>query len=125
MPLTIFGTGKQLRDILYATDVAKAFHAFYEKQVPGIYNIGGGEKTMISLLECIKKIDKITGKKSNIIFDKDRLGDLRYYVSDISKVKEKLGWEPEVLPEEGIKKLIDWINANENLFIRPEESNSN
>ena len=125
MPLTIFGTGKQLRDILYATDVAKAFQAFYEKQVPGIYNIGGGEKTMISLLECIKKIDKITGKKSNIIFDKDRLGDLRYYVSDINKVKEKLGWEPEVLPEEGIKKLIDWINANENLFIRPEESNSN
>lgn len=118
MPLTVFGTGKQLRDILYATDVAKAFHCFYEKQVPGIYNIGGGEKTMISLLECIDLIDKITGKKSEVKFDKDRFGDLRYFVSDISKAKEQLGWEPEILPEEGVRKLIDWIKANEDLFIK-------
>ncbi len=118
MPLTIFGTGKQLRDILYATDVAKAFEAFYENQVPGIYHIGGGEKTMISLLECIKKIDEITGKKSEVVFDKDRFGDLRYFVSDISKAKEKLGWEPCVLPEEGIMKLIEWIKSSEDLFVK-------
>ncbi len=118
MPLTIFGTGKQLRDILYATDVARAFEAFYENQKPGIYNIGGGEKTMISLLECIKLIEGITGKKSDIIFDKDRFGDLRYFVSDITKAKEKLGWEPQVMPKEGIGKLIEWINKNKNLFIK-------
>ncbi|MDO8517238.1 MAG: NAD-dependent epimerase/dehydratase family protein [Nanoarchaeota archaeon] len=117
MPLTVFGTGKQLRDILYATDVAEAFDAFYENQKPGIYNIGGGEKTMISLIECIKMIDEITGKKSNVIFDKDRFGDLRYYVSDISKAKKELGWEPKVLPREGIENLIKWINQNRNLFI--------
>jgi len=118
MPLTIFGTGKQLRDILFATDVARAFHCFYEKQVPGIYHIGGGEKTMISLLECIKLIDEISGKKSNVGFDKDRFGDLRYFVSDISKVREKLGWEPEVMPKEGVRKLIDWIKENEGMFIK-------
>lgn len=118
MPLTIFGTGMQLRDILYATDVARAFECFYEKQIPGIYNIGGGEKTMISLLECIELIDKISGKKSKIIFDKGRFGDLRYCVLDISNVKEKLGWEPRVMPEEGIRKLIEWIKSNEELFIK-------
>lgn len=118
MPLTIFGTGKQLRDILYATDVAEAFWAFYQTQKPGIYNIGGGEKTMISLLECIKMIDEITGKKSDIKFGEDRFGDLRYYVSDISKAKKELGWEPKVLPKEGVKKLIGWIKNNENLFIK-------
>jgi len=118
MPLTIFGTGKQLRDILYATDVARAFHAFYENQIPGIYNIGGGEKTMISLIECIKMIDKISGKKSNVLFDKDRFGDLRYFVSDISKAKENLKWEPRVLPKEGVRKLIEWIKSNEHLFIK-------
>jgi len=118
LPLTIFGTGKQLRDILYATDVAEAFDAFYNNPKPGIYNIGGGEKTMISLLECINLIEKITGKKSKVIFDKDRFGDLRYYVSDISKAKRELGWEPKVLPEEGVKKLIEWIQKNDNLFIR-------
>ncbi len=73
---------------------------------------------MISLLECISKIDKITGKKSNIIFDKERFGDLRYYVSDINKAKEQLEWEPTVLPEEGVRRLIDWIRSNENLFIK-------
>src|SRR5512141_960455 len=49
-PLNVYGTGKQVRDILYATDVAEAFHAFYEHQVPGIYNIGGGMQNAISLV---------------------------------------------------------------------------
>jgi CDP-paratose 2-epimerase len=118
LPLTIFGTGKQLRDILYATDVARAFESFYENQNPGIYNLGGGEKTMISLTECIGLIDKITGKTSDIQFDKDRFGDLRYYVSDINKAREKLKWEPKVLPEEGVGNLVKWIKDNENLFIK-------
>ncbi len=116
LPLTVFGTGKQLRDILYATDVAEAFWCFYQNPVPGIYNIGGGEKTMISLIECIKLIEKITGKKSNLKFDKERFGDLRYYVSDTSKAKKILGWEPKVLPDEGVRRLIEWINKNRTLF---------
>ena len=48
-PLTIFGTGKQIRDIIYATDICEAFDAFYKTRKPGIYNIGGGLKTAISL----------------------------------------------------------------------------
>ncbi|MEK6906413.1 MAG: NAD-dependent epimerase/dehydratase family protein, partial [Nanoarchaeota archaeon] len=118
LPLTIFGKGKQLRDVLYAADVARVFHKFYENQKPGIYNVGGGEKTMISLIECIRLIEKISGKQSNIKFDKDRFGDLRYCVLDISRVKKELDWEPEILPEEGVGKLINWINKNENLFIK-------
>jgi CDP-paratose 2-epimerase len=117
LPITVFGTGKQLRDILYATDVAKVFEAFYENPIPGIYNIGGGEKTMISLLECINLIQNITGKKSDVKFDNDRFGDLRYYVSDISKVKKELKWEPEVLPKEGVENLIGWIEKNKDLFV--------
>lgn len=116
MPLTIFGTGKQLRDILYATDVAEVFWCFYQNQVPGIYNIGGGEKTMISLIECINLIEKITGKKSSLKFEGGRFGDLRYYVSDITKAKIFLKWEPKVLPDEGVKRLIEWINNNSHLF---------
>jgi CDP-paratose 2-epimerase len=116
LPLSIFGTGKQLRDILYATDIAEAFWAWYNSPVPGIYNVGGGKETMISLIECINLIDKITGKKSDVKFDKGRFGDLRYYVSDYSKFNKATGWKPKVLPKEGITKLIEWINANRNLF---------
>jgi dTDP-D-glucose 4,6-dehydratase len=62
-------------------------------------------------------LDEISGVKSDVKFDKDRFGDLRYYVSDISKVKEKLKWEPQVLPRDGITKLIAWIKSNLSLFI--------
>jgi CDP-paratose 2-epimerase len=117
-PLTIFGTGKQLRDILYASDVCEAFDAFYKKRKSGIFVIGGGEGNMISLLESIDLIGKITGRKAVIKFEKDRFGDLRYFVSDCSKFTKATGWKPKVRPEQGIKKLFNWVKINENLFIK-------
>ncbi len=116
LPLTVFGTGKQLRDILYATDVAEAFDAFYHNQKPGIYNIGGGEETMISLIECIKMIDEISGKKSEVKFEQDRFGDLRYFVTDYKKFYEATGWKPKVMPKEGVTRLIKWIESKRDLF---------
>jgi CDP-paratose 2-epimerase len=118
MPIRVFGTGKQVRDILYASDAAAAFDAFYEKQKSGIYNIGGGTENMISLIECLDLIKRITGKKQNITFEKSRLGDLEYFVCDISKARKELGWRPMVSNEEGVKKLVDWINDNPELFRR-------
>ena len=115
-PLRIFGTGKQVRDILYATDAARAFHAFYENGTPGIYNIGGGLKYSISLLECVDLIGRITEKKPKVEFDKMRLGDLLYFVCDIKKAEKQLKWKPAVSPEEGIKKMIEWIKKEKNIF---------
>jgi CDP-paratose 2-epimerase len=115
-PLTIYGTGKQVRDILYASDVAEAFHAFYKNQKPGIYNVGGGESHMISLIECIRLIEKITGKTAAINYGPDRLGDLRYFVCDIAKARRELNWTPKIPPERGVKLLTDWIQKNERLF---------
>ncbi|MCK5570113.1 MAG: NAD-dependent epimerase/dehydratase family protein, partial [Spirochaetes bacterium] len=89
-PLRIFGTGKQVRDILYATDAARAFHAFYERGKPGIYNIGGGHSCSISLLECIDLIGRITGKAPEVIFEKMRHGDLLYFVCDTKKAEKEL-----------------------------------
>lgn len=115
-PISIFGTGKQLRDILYVSDVVEAFDAFYENPVPGIYTIGGGKDTMISLVESIKEIENITGKRLEVIYEKDRFGDLMYFVGDYSKFNKETGWKPKVAPAEGIKKLINWVKKNENLF---------
>jgi CDP-paratose 2-epimerase len=117
-PLTIFGTGKQLRDILFASDVAEAFDAFYKSKKAGIYTLGGGEDAMISLLEAIKVIETVSGKKADVKFDKDRFGDLRYFVADYKKFQDDTGWKPKVLPREGIMKLIEWVKQNENLFHR-------
>lgn len=101
-PLNIYGTGKQIRDILYATDVCEAFQAFYEKRKSGIYNIGGGEDNAISLIECIDLIGQILGKKPSINFCESRFGDLQYFVCGITKAKRELEWKPKVRPKEGV-----------------------
>jgi len=115
-PIKIFGTAKQVRDILYPSDAASAFEAFYKKQKPGIYNIGGGFKQSISLLECINLIEKISGIKPTLIDEPARFGDLWYFVTDIKKAKKELNWEPKVLPKEGITNLINWIQENIEIF---------
>ena len=116
MPITIYGTGKQLRDILYASDVARAFDAFYKTRKPGIYNIGGGVEHAISLLECIELIKEITGKELAVEYGPPRLGDLLYFVCDISKAKRELGWEPKVSNREGVTRLTQWVKENDDIF---------
>ncbi|MDD5566134.1 MAG: NAD-dependent epimerase/dehydratase family protein [Candidatus Omnitrophica bacterium] len=116
LPITIYGTGKQVRDILYAQDVVRAFDAFYRHPRPGIYNIGGGRQNMISLRECIDFISAALGKKVKVRFEKERLGDLRYFVCDTEKAKKRLLWQSKVRPEEGIVRLIEWIRENKRLF---------
>lgn len=113
---TIFGTGKQVRDIVYATDVCEAFDAFYQQRKPGIYNIGGGVKTAISLLQCFDILEDILGKRPEVRFDKQRHGDLSYFICDIAKAKQELLWEPKVMPKEGITRLINWIIENKAIF---------
>lgn len=115
-PINIFGTGKQVRDILYAKDAVLAFDAFYKRRKSGIYNIGGSSKTAISLLECIKLLEEILDKKIQVNFCPDRLGDLRYFICDTTKAKKELGWQAEVLPREGIGQLVNWIKENIQLF---------
>ncbi len=115
-PITIFGTGKQVRDILYATDAVRAFDAFCKTKEPGIYNIGGGMDRLISLAECIQLIEEITGNKADVKYAPKRTGDLWYFVSDITRAKERLHWSPKILNREGIGKLAAWVAENIAIF---------
>lgn len=116
LPITIYGTGKQVRDILYVQDLISAFDAFLRNPKAGIYNIGGGKENRISLLESINLISGILNKKITVQFGQERMGDLRYFVCDIKKARRELRWLPKVRPEEGIERLIEWIKRNINLF---------
>ena len=104
-------------DILYATDLCEAFHAFFEKQTPGVYNIGGGKNTAISLIETIKFLEEQLGENIAYRFGGERWGDLYYWVSDTSRAKSFLKWQPKTLPKEGIVSLMKWVKDNLEIFI--------
>lgn len=116
-PITIFGTDKQVRDILYAEDVARAFFLWFQAGCPnGIYNIGGGMKNSISLGECLQKIHQFTGEIQDVKIEPKRKGDLWYFVCDYQKAKREFCWEPQISVDEGLKKIIKWIEEDKELF---------
>lgn len=116
LPIIIYGTDKQVRDILYATDAARIFDCFYKHQVPGLYVIGGGKNNIVSLREVIEIVCEIAHKKIEINMKKYRMGDLYYFVGDYTKANKLLGWKPHITPRKGLEKTIDWINKNIGLF---------
>jgi len=118
-PITIYGDGKQVRDVLYVDDLIHAFDAFLQRknQLAGeVFNIGGGPENTLSLLELLDILEQLTGRRSKITFNGWRPSDQKVYISNISKAKEKLEWRPKVSPKEGIKKLVDWVFENKHLF---------
>jgi len=116
IPIVIYGTGKQSRDILYASDLVEAFDSFYRNPVPGIYNIGGGKDNIISLVECVSLIERILGKKVKVEYRAARFGDLNYFACDISKARKNLRWSPTVKPDEGVSRLIEWAQSEKDIF---------
>jgi CDP-paratose 2-epimerase len=116
-PITIYGNGKQVRDLLYVTDLIEAYNKFIESDLKhAVFNIGGGPENTISLLEFLDLLEKETGKRSKTTFSDWRPSDQKVYISDISKVKKALNWEPKISPKEGMKKLISWVKENKDLF---------
>lgn len=116
-PITIFGDGKQVRDVLFVEDLVKAYDAFLNSKLTHeVFCIGGGIKNTLSLLELIELLEKNTGMKLNPAYSGWRPSDQKVYISNISKIEKKLNWQPKISPKEGIKRLIDWVKANKGLF---------
>lgn len=124
--LTIYGDGKQVRDVLFVEDLVDAFHRVYEQpsKLQGqAFNIGGGWENSISLNEFIKLIEKLTGEKIHYSYDEWRSGDQKYYVSDTSKFASTTGWHPRHSIPEGIGKLYRWllksdlVNTSESVIV--------
>lgn len=117
--ITIYGDGKQVRDVLFVEDLVRAFKMATEqidKTAGRIYNIGGGIANTMSLLELVDFLKEYHGKEINPSFGEWRPGDQPVYISDIRKAKEEFGWEPQVTAREGVKQLTEWVRANKDLF---------
>ena len=111
-PITLYGDGKQVRDILFVEDLVDAFLLAQKniRTLSGqVFNIGGGSENTTSLLELLDAIELLNGSRPRIKWGDWRPGDQRYYVSDFSKFETATGWRPKVGPAEGVERLFRWL----------------
>jgi CDP-paratose 2-epimerase len=120
LPISVYGDGKQVRDVLFVDDLTRAYDlAIDHSEVSAgeVFNIGGGASRILSVWNEFGPIlEKLLGHQLNPAWGDWRPGDQRVYVSDIRKAEKVLGWKPEVGVEEGITRLFNWVKANPDLF---------
>ncbi len=120
-PITIYGDGYQVRDVLYIHDVSRLYDMAIKniKKISGnIYNVGGGADQAFSVLQTIKKLEYMLKKPMPYLFSDWRPGDQKVYISDTSKIKNDLGWKPKVDFDQGLKRLIRWAQSEQKLLKR-------
>lgn len=119
-PLTIYGDGKQIRDILYVDDLLDAYDAAITRidAAKGqIFNVGGGsENTMSIWAEFGPMLEKLLGKKIPVMRGDWRPGDQKVFVADIRKAEQELAWKPKISVEEGVRRLFEWIKKHQDQF---------
>ena len=119
-PITIYGDGKQVRDLLYVDDLLNAYDQAYaniNKTAGKIYNIGGGKDNTLSIwTEFGPLLEEELGYDIPVAREDWRPGDQRIFVADIRKAQADFGWTPEVDVPTGIKTLLNWVQANRNIF---------
>ncbi|MBI4398591.1 MAG: GDP-mannose 4,6-dehydratase [Candidatus Omnitrophica bacterium] len=119
-PVTFYGNGKQVRDVLFVSDLVKAFDAFVcRAKTSDIFNMGGGPRNVLSLIELCGLLKQMLGKESRRLYEDWRPNDQKVYISDIRKAREVLGWEPRTAPDEGVAELVEWVRKNQTLFSSP------
>jgi CDP-paratose 2-epimerase len=120
-PITIYGNGKQVRDVLHVEDLLDGYDLAVANiaQVTGrVFNVGGGPENTLSIwLEFGPLLEKLIGQKITVSWDEWRPGDQPVYISDIRNANRDLGWEPKTSPFVGIKQLYDWVKDNIDLFL--------
>jgi CDP-paratose 2-epimerase len=113
--ITIYGDGKQVRDVLHVDDLIRAYEAAIlapEKITAQAFNVGGGPDRVLSLLDLIGLLEQRLELKIPLKWDDWRPGDQQVYISDIRKLEKALNWRPEIDVKTGIEQLIDWVDKN-------------
>jgi CDP-paratose 2-epimerase len=111
-PVTIYGDGAQVRDILFVDDLVEAMLRVVrdaDALAGTAFNLGGGPNRTISLLELLDLIEEIGCPRPDVTFAPERAGDQRWYVADTARLREATGWCPGVDVESGVAKLERWL----------------
>ncbi len=120
-PITIYGNGKQVRDLLHVDDLIRAFQLATERidvTKGQVYNLGGGPTNTLSIWgEFGPLLKELTGREVVPAAWRDwRPGDQPVFVADVSKARREFGWAPQVSVRDGITRLVEWVRANPELF---------
>ncbi|MGC1374780.1 MAG: GDP-mannose 4,6-dehydratase [Anaerolineales bacterium] len=119
-PITIYGDGKQVRDVLHVDDLLNGYDVALAKMDAArgqVYNLGGGTRNVLAVWsEFGPLLEKLLGRKIPVARADWRPGDQRVFYADFSNAKRELGWEPKIGLEEGIEKLFNWVQDNKGLF---------
>ncbi len=118
--ITVYGNGKQVRDLLFIDDLVAAYDLAIQNPsvVKGkAFNVGGGPKNTLSLLQFLTRLEDLCGKKINYQFSDWRPGDQPIYISNIRKIETELHWTPKTSVNIGLKNLYTWISQNRDLFL--------
>jgi CDP-paratose 2-epimerase len=119
-PITIYGDGKQIRDLLHVSDLIRAYDLAVEKidvAAGQVYNLGGGAANTLAIwTEFGPMLEELVGHPIPVARGDWRPGDQRVFVADIRKAARELGWMPQVGVRDGIRKLFEWVRENKNLF---------
>jgi CDP-paratose 2-epimerase len=115
-PLTLYGDGLQVRDVLFVEDLVDAMllaHDRIEDTAGDAFNIGGGPANTISLVELMELIAHLTGERPAFAIEPWRPADQRYYVSSTSKFEHLTGWAARVGVRQGVERLLSWLVAGD------------
>lgn len=119
-PITIYGDGKQIRDLLHVDDLIRAYDLAVDKidaAAGQVYNLGGGPANTLSVwTEFGPLLEELLGRPIPVARGDWRPGDQRVFVADIRKAERELGWSPQVGVEEGVRQLFEWVRENKDLF---------
>jgi CDP-paratose 2-epimerase len=113
-PITLYGDGRQVRDVLFVDDLVDAMLRVQSQvatEAGRAFNVGGGPANAVSLLEVVDLIGELTGRRPAVRMDAWRPGDQRYYVSDTRRLEEATGWRPRTSVRDGINALLTWLRA--------------
>ena len=119
-PITIYGDGKQVRDVLHVDDLLDAYDAAVDnidRAAGEVFNVGGGDGSSLSVWqEFGPRLNELLADRIDVRSSEWRPGDQKIYVSDIRKAESDLGWRPRISLEVGLQRLVDWVRGSPELF---------
>jgi CDP-paratose 2-epimerase len=113
-PITLYGDGRQVRDVLFVDDLLELYDATIDRraEIAGrVYNVGGGPALTVSLLEFLDHLRDAESLEVAVGFSGWRPGDQRVYVSDVARVGAELGWTPSTSVADGTRRLREWLES--------------